>query len=64
MRHAVVMGKKFLRGSEHGRAVLTEDIVRFIRGSSVAPNELARLYGVTSTAIRLAINGKNWKHVK
>lgn len=52
-------------GSKHYVAKLTERIVRAIRKSEgkVTKAELARRYGVSRAAIRLAQAGKTWKYV-
>jgi DNA invertase Pin-like site-specific DNA recombinase len=54
------------KGSAHHLAVLTEEAVRDARrkfrlGNS--PKELAEEYGVSSGAMRRALNGVTWKHL-
>lgn len=53
------------RGERHGRAVLTEQVVRKIRqiGGSVPVKELARKYQVTEANIYCVLSRKTWKHV-
>lgn len=57
---------KSMIGKDNGRAKLTEIDVRNIRakhGEAANLSDLSRSYGVTATAIRHIINGKNWRHV-
>lgn len=55
------------KGSLNGEAVLTERIVAGMRTEyaqgGITHLELARRYGVSRTAIGLAINRKSWRHV-
>jgi hypothetical protein len=55
------------RGSAHHLAVLTEDVVREARREyrlgGISARELAERYGVTSGAMRRAINGVTWAHI-
>lgn len=55
------------RGNGHGRAKLTEDIVRIARNryqrGERTITELARDYGVSDTAMGHAVKRKHWKHV-
>ena len=67
IRHAVNNGlQKVLKGEEHGRAKLTADQARFIRGNpdGLTGRQLAKLFGITPTAISLIQRGVNWKCVK
>lgn len=54
------------RGERAGRALLTESQVlacreRWYGGQSIAA--LAREHGVSHSAMRYAVNGRNWKHL-
>lgn len=53
-----------LRGSKHGNAVLTEDIVRDIRASEEPNPILAERYGVHHSQISNIRLRKQWAHVK
>jgi len=50
-------------GERHGRAKLTENDVRSIRTSRKSLSDLARQYGVSAAAVRMAQSGKTWGHV-
>ena len=56
-------------GSQHGRAKLTEKIVREARLLHIKNrlrynnSALARKYGVSRATIRCAIDGTNWRHI-
>jgi HNH endonuclease len=55
------------RGSNHGRAKLTEDDVRTIRrlvAEGTPQNVLARRYGVTTTILWLLVHRRTWRHVE
>lgn len=56
------------RGSKHGRAKLTEEIVISMRleyaDGCITLKQLAAQYGVKFQVIWLALKGKTWKHVK
>ena len=54
------------RGSQHGRAKMTEEIVRDLRrriSEGEKANALAAEYGVSAVVAGLAINRKTWRHV-
>jgi DNA invertase Pin-like site-specific DNA recombinase len=55
------------RGSAHGRAKLSEDIVREIRRlyatGEFTQQELALRFGVSKHTISLIVRRKIWKHV-
>ena len=54
------------RGINNGRARLTEDDVRFIRGqlaAGVSGAELARQFGVKKETVYAIAIRKNWKHL-
>lgn len=55
-----------LLGEAQGRAKLTDQAVRVIRSRyhKEPTKALAREYGVTDTAIRLAATGQTWRHVQ
>lgn len=58
---------RILRGSEHHKAKLTEDIVRRARREHKAGRSLASLcreHGVTTGAMSAAVKRKTWKHVR
>jgi ribosomal protein L34 len=53
-------------GTDNGRAILTDDWVRFIRsrtGRRIQATTLAQWAGVDVTAISSARSGKTWKHL-
>lgn len=55
-----------LRHEAHGRALLTAEQVRTIRRTDFSTTtrvEVARLYGVSTSAIKNILNGKNWKRI-
>ena len=55
-----------LKGSDHGRARLTEEQVADIRAATSMGSrqkDLAAQYGVHRTTIHYAVVGKNWAHV-
>lgn len=60
--------RKYVSGSEHGRAKLTEKevivIKSFLKSNLYKSSELAKMFGVTYRAIELIESGKNWKNVK
>ena len=51
-------------GSDNGRALLTEDKVRYIRASTASHAALARELGVTDVCIFKVRAGQTWSHVK
>jgi hypothetical protein len=50
-------------GEEHHKAILTEDLVRYIRTTSETAASLARLFGVSKPTVQRARNRQTWKHV-
>ena len=57
---------KPLRGSEHGNAALTEEIVlemRRLRSQGYTYQSIAELYSVDTNTARRAINKMTWKHI-
>lgn len=52
------------RGSDHGRAKLTESDIPKIRADPRFQYVIAREYGVTQRAICMVKTGKSWKHVQ
>ncbi len=52
------------RGTEHGRAVLTEAMVKEIRNSKDQQKALGEKYGVSSTQIARIKRRQLWDHVK
>jgi HNH endonuclease/NUMOD4 motif len=55
------------RGSRNGKARLTEDLVREARlryAAGEMQRDIASEFGVSQTAICLAISGRNWRHVQ
>lgn len=64
MRDMKAKGRKAsTAGDAHGKAVLTEDIVRKIRGTTESHADIARRYGLSPQAVSNARNGKTWKCV-
>lgn len=63
---AVAKGRKIMsrKGENHGRALLTEDLVRKIRNSPELPSVLSRQLGVHLCTIIAARLGRTWKHVQ
>lgn len=51
------------RGEAHHSAKLNADKVRHIRASELGMYRLARIHGVSASAIRLARERLTWKHV-
>lgn len=51
------------RGDRAGNALLSDDIVRFIRSSSERRPELAKKFGVSVATIHNVLAGRIWKHV-
>lgn len=60
----IVHGTRMI-GSMHGQAKLTEDEVREIRklASNRPGTELAKMFGVSTSAINLILRHKTWVHV-
>jgi DNA-binding XRE family transcriptional regulator len=56
-----------VRGSEHSKAKLTEDDVRYIRNyyfqKEVTQTALAQKFGVSAQTINGIIKGREWRHV-
>lgn len=50
-------------GERGGRAKLTDGEVLAIRASSLSTSELARMHGMSHTAVAFARSGKTWKHL-
>jgi len=55
--------KGVFNGEQNGYSKLTDDIVVFIRQSSLANKELACMFQVTVSAILHARTGRTWKHI-
>ena len=51
------------KGEAHGRAVVTEDIVREIRASTETPLQCAARYGLSIGAVRHILGRRSWRHV-
>ena len=51
------------RGANNGRAMLTEDDVRFIRASTASRAILSKMFGLAPTYISSIRTGKHWRHV-
>lgn len=65
MRHGVERGL-FMRGEDHFRAVVDEDMVRKIRSAYAGEpnyNAIGRQFGVNPGTVSAIINGITWKHV-
>lgn len=58
--------RRAARGEDHGRAKLTEDKVATIRAlaGETSVSELARMFGVSRTAVRKIIRGRTWTEVR
>ncbi len=58
-------GRKIASGDAHYRAKLCKADVEFIRSNKglFTGRHFASMFGVCSSTISLAINGKNWSHV-
>jgi hypothetical protein len=56
-------GPRGCKGESHGRAIVTEEIVRAIRASSETARQCAEKYGLSIGAIRHIRAGRSWKHV-
>lgn len=50
-------------GEHQGLSVLTEDLVRMIRKSTVGCSTLAKQIGVSKSTVLRARQGKTWRHV-
>lgn len=61
--HAARMGLK-ARGTRHGKALLTEEMVRTIRTRPASISKMAAMFGVSEGAITGILLRKNWKHLK
>ena len=57
------MKSLFLSGEAHSGAVLTDDLVRKIRSSSLKNSQLAREIGCSQNIISSVRLGKTWQHV-
>lgn len=57
-------GKRGCKGESHGRAIVTEDIVRAIRASSATARECAETYGLSIGAVRHIRARRTWTHVE
>jgi hypothetical protein len=51
------------KGTSHGLSKLTDDAVKFIRGSSESHAELGRRFGVSDITISMARQRKTWRHL-
>lgn len=51
------------KGSCHPNSKLTEDNVRFIKGSSLSTVELGQMFSVDKSSIGLIRRGRTWRHV-
>ena len=51
------------RGTDHGRAILTEQDVLEIRSGSISIRKAAEKFGVGKTTVLLAKKGETWKHL-
>jgi HNH endonuclease len=50
-------------GNENGKALLTPEMVRYIRASDKSQAELARELGVDKNTVRGVLIGRTWSHV-
>ncbi|ALA07595.1 hypothetical protein BC01_001 [Bacillus phage BC01] len=59
-----VIRNRSAKGTSHGRTKLTEDQAKFIKYDTTYNNsELARMFDVSTKAIRLIKQGINWSHI-
>jgi DNA-binding Xre family transcriptional regulator len=58
-------GVKWMAGSKHPMAKITEDDVRWIRteGRRMTGKDLAKKFGVSVASISMIRSGRTWKHV-
>ena len=60
--------ERLARGERHGRAKLTAEDVRWMRWAYAdrryTHRRLAELYGVSQTAVRLALGGRSWSETR
>lgn len=58
-------GEKWMAGSKHPLAKITEDDVRWIRteGRRMTGKDLAKKFGVSVASISMIRSGRTWKHV-
>lgn len=56
-------GRRGCKGETHGRAVVTENIVRQMRASKESVHLLAERFGLSLGAVRHILKRRSWKHV-
>lgn len=56
-------GRRGAKGEAHGRALVTEEIVRAIRSSAATARECAIKYGLSTGAVRHIRARRSWKHI-
>ena len=54
---------RFAHGEAHWNARLTEDQVRYIRGSVLPSAELATIFGIASVTVRGIRARRSWRHL-
>lgn len=57
-------GKRGCKGEAHGRALVTEEIVRAIRSSSETARQCAGRYGISVGTVRHIRQRRTWTHVE
>lgn len=62
-KHAYEMGLMNKQGTNNGRAILNDDIVRHIRTSGMSAKQVAEEYGLEYTSAWKVVTGRTWKHV-
>lgn len=50
-------------GNENGKALLTPELVRYIRASDKSQSEISRELGVDKNTVRGVLIGRTWRHV-
>jgi hypothetical protein len=67
-RDCIRKGRKVVfRGEAHGRAKLTEEMVRRARerrAAGIIFSKLAKEFGVSKSQIQRAVKGQQWRHLK
>ena len=56
-------GKRGLKGEKHGRATLTEEIVRAIRASDLTARQTAEKFGTSTGTVQHIKKRRTWAHI-
>jgi hypothetical protein len=56
--------KRGLKGSDHGRSKIDEDIVKAIRSSAEADGKVAARYGIARTTVNEIRRRRSWAHIE